>query len=551
MIGSTRNRLLIALAFLLPNLIGFLIFTAGPVLFSLYMSFTNWSLAEHNSATGLAPAFIGFDNYRRLLVGDEAHLFWDYFWNTVFLMIGIPLSIAGSLVLAIMLSVRCEPTTRKGRTRGVLIALIVTLVAAGGVWMLTTPGAAPAQGTPAYTQLSHETGLGTMRAYDVDLARSRAAVTATLVLGAMVTLGLMFGTLFFRTVFYLPTLLAGVAMYLLWKTIYRPDGGLINAGLKPILQGIEGTVRATPAWLWYALGGLLVAAAVVWGAALIAGGLRKLRYGEAGVVAFFARICIAATIIAGGLSLGWVSAQLPERSLFATGYEGLDAQDLATIRDTILKEIPTADRDSLDIIVKQLGTNIHPRAASQIFSSAVARTPEEARRIHDLAFSLSKRVHHGYAAGEGLQAPAWLQSEVWAKPAIVLMGIWLAIGGGNMLLYLAGLSNIPPELYEAAAIDGATGWQRFIHVTWPQLAPTTFFIVIMSTIGGLQGGFEQVMIMTEGKYDTIVLTYYQYVVAFKDRADLGLACAIAWIMFAMIFVMTAFNFRVGSQMTNE
>ena len=551
MIGSSRNRLLIALAFLLPNLVGFLIFTAGPVLFSFYMSFTNWSLAEHNSATGLSPSLIGFDNYRRLLVGDEAHLFWDYFWNTVYLMIGIPLSIVGSLLLAMMLSVKCEPTTRKGRTRAVLIALIVTLAAALGVWMLTTPGAPPAPDTPAYSLLSPETGLGTMRAYDVDLARSRAAVTATMALGAIVTLGLAFGTLFFRTIFYLPTLLAGVAMFLLWKTIYRPDGGLINAGLKPVLEGVEGIVRATPAGLWFALGGLLVAGSVVWGVTLVAGGLKKLRYGEAGSIAFLARIGIAAAIIASGAGLAWVSVQLPEKSLFATGYEPLDAQDLATIRDTILKEIPGADRGSLDIIVQQLGTNIHPRAASQIFASAVAKTPAEAERIRDLAFSLTTRVHQGYAANDGLRPPAWLQSETWAKPAIILMGIWLGIGGGNMLLYLAGLSNVPPELYEAAAIDGATGWQRFIHVTWPQLAPTTFFIVIMSTIGGLQGGFEQVMIMTEGKYDTIVLTYYQYIVAFKDRADLGLACAIAWIMFAMIFAMTAFNFRVGSQMTNE
>lgn len=551
MIGSPRNRLLIALAFLLPNLIGFLIFTAGPVAFSLYMSFTDWSLAEHNSATGLAPEIIGLDNYRRLLVGDEAHLFWDYFWNTVFLMVGIPLSIVGSLVLAIMLSVRCEPATGKGRRRAVLIAIGLTVAAAIGVWMMTTPGAPPAPGSPAFTQLSQETGLGTMRAYDVRLARSRAAITATVTLGAIVTLGLLFGTLFFRTIFYLPTLLAGVAMFLLWKTIYRPDGGLINAGLAPVLEALEAGVRSTPPALWFAFGGLLVVGAGAWGVALIAGGLRKLRYGEAGTIAFATRIGIAAAIVSAGVGLGWVCVQLPERSLFPTGYEGLDAQDLATIRDTILREIPTADAESLDIIVQQLGSNIHPRAASQIFSSAAAGTPEEAARIREVVFSLTRPVHAGYVAGEGLRAPAWLQSETWAKPAIVLMGIWLGIGGGNMLLYLAGLSNIPPELYEAAAIDGATGWQRFIHVTWPQLAPTTFFIVIMSTIGGLQGGFEQVMIMTEGKYDTIVLTYYQYIVAFKDRADLGLACAIAWIMFAMIFAMTAFNFRVGSQMTNE
>ena len=551
MIGSTRTRLLIALAFLLPNLLGFLVFTAGPVLFSAYMSFTDWSLAEHNTATGATPEFIGFENYRRLLVGDEAHLFWDYFWNTVYLMIGIPLGIAGSLILAIMLNIRCEPTTRSGRFRAAAIAIGATVVATIGVWMLTSPGAAPDPSSPAFETLSTETGLGTMRAYDVALTRSHAAIAATLVLGAVVTMGLLFGTIFFRTIYYLPTLLAGVAMYLLWKTIYRPDGGLINAGLAPVLSTVESIVRATPAWLWYAIGAAVLAVCVGAALRLVLSGVRKLGAGEVGGAAFAARLCIAITLAGAGLGLGWVSAQLPERSLFATGWSGLSAEDLSEIRGEILRDIPGADRGSLDIIVDQLGSNIHPRAATQIFSSAVARTPADEALIREMAFSRSAPVKRGYVAGDGLRAPAWLQSETWAKPAIILMGVWLGIGGGNMLLYLAGLSNVPPELYEAAAIDGATGWQRFAHVTWPQLAPTTFFIVIMSTIGGLQGGFEQVMIMTEGKYDTIVLTYYQYIVAFKDRADLGLACAIAWIMFAMIFVMTAVNFRVGSRMTNE
>lgn len=551
MIGSARGRFFIAMAFLLPNLLGFLVFTAGPVLFSFYMSFTDWALDRHNAATGETPAFIGLDNYQRLLVGDEAHLFWDYFWNTIYLMIGIPLGIVGSLVLAVMLNVRCEPASRKGRLRASAIAGVVTIVAALAVWTLTTPGPAPAVGEAAYAALSTETGLGTMREYDVALARSRAAVTATFALGGIVTFGLLFGTLFFRTLFYLPTLLAGVAMFLLWKTIYRPDGGLINAGLTPLLRTIQEVVRAVDPTVMYVLGVVILAGAVLWAVMLVAGGLRKLNYGEAGRAALLGRLCVVASILAVGTGAAWVAVQMPERSLFSTGYEGLDADDLSEIRRVILEEIPSADRQSLDIIVGQLGSNIHPGAATQIFASAVARGPEDEALIRSTAFSLTDRVRRGYVSGDGLRAPAWLQSETWAKPAIILMGVWLAVGGGNMLLYLAGLSNVPGELYEAAAIDGATGWQRFIHVTWPQLAPTTFFIVIMSTIGGLQGGFEQVMIMTEGRYDTIVLTYYQYIVAFKDRASLGLASAIAWIMFAMIFVMTAINFRVGSQMTNE
>src|SRR5262249_25827094 len=98
-----------------------------------------------------------------------------------------------------------------------------------------------------------------------------------------------------------------------------------------------------------------------------------------------------------------------------------------------------------------------------------------------------------------------------ARDAIVLMGIWVSVGSGNMLLYLAGLSNIPQALYEAGAIDGAGRWATFRHIIWPQLAPTTFFIVVMSVIGGLQGGFEQARIMTGNggpAGTTTTLSYY-------------------------------------------
>jgi len=98
----------------------------------------------------------------------------------------------------------------------------------------------------------------------------------------------------------------------------------------------------------------------------------------------------------------------------------------------------------------------------------------------------------------GIQGPDWLNSVTWAKPALILMGVWTASGGNNMVIYLAGLQNIPPQLYEAAAIDGAYAWQRFRGIAWPSLAPTTFFIFTMSLIGGFQGGFNAAFIMTQG-----------------------------------------------------
>jgi multiple sugar transport system permease protein len=150
------------------------------------------------------------------------------------------------------------------------------------------------------------------------------------------------------------------------------------------------------------------------------------------------------------------------------------------------------------------------------------------------------------ALGLDIKPPDWLLSITWAKPAIMLMGVWTAVGGTNMLLYLAGISNIPPELYEAAQIDGAGRWAMFRHVTWPQLAPTTFFIVVMSAIGGLQGGFEQARVMTRGgpAESTITLGYYIYQKGFEEY-QLGYASAVAWLMFLLIFIMTLINWKFG------
>lgn len=131
-----------------------------------------------------------------------------------------------------------------------------------------------------------------------------------------------------------------------------------------------------------------------------------------------------------------------------------------------------------------------------------------------------------------------------AREAIMGMGIWAAIGGNNLILFLAGLSNIPPELNEAAQIDGAGAWQRFRHITWPQLAPTTFFIVIISLIGGLQGGFEQARMMTNGgpAGTTTTLSYYIYLQGF-ERLDLGYGSAVAWVLFLLVFGLTLLQWR--------
>jgi multiple sugar transport system permease protein len=464
-----------ALVFLAPNLTGFLVFVAFPILFSFFLLFTNWSikpavelrfagienvtrlvgfrLHEGNSLAGaLLPLLFLVASYGLLVFGiarsltdlgraksglrgggvvllvvgvlwlggtafggrevgwallgilavfsafffltcDEDHswgratvgpgvavvgielvgfatppflavweaidpLFWFYLYNTLYLMIGIPLSIAGSLVLALALNRPLFEMEWAGR---MLLAGVLAAVAFGGgiaLWFAVAPDAAVLW------------------------------VTFWLIAAS----GPLMGVVAFRTLFYLPTFTAGVAIMLLWKQMFNPEFGPLNESIRVLLN------------------------------------------------------------------------------LFGMGFEG----------------------------------------------------------------------------------PRWLTSPDWAKPALILMGFWVAVGGANMLLYLAGLANIPEDLYEAARIDGAGSFQIFWAVTWPQLAPTTFFIVIMSTIAGLQGGFEQARVMTNGgpAGSTKTLAYYVYEKAFMEL-DLGYASAIAWVLFVIVFALTAINWRFGNQYVND
>lgn len=275
---------------ILPNFVGFLVFTLGPVIAAFVIAFCRWKIIQ-------GPEFIGIENFVNLI--HDAR-FWKYTYNTLFLMLGIPISILGSLFLAVILN---------QKIRGVVA---------------------------------------------------------------------------FRTIYYLPTISAGIALLILWKALLA-DTGLINKILA--LVGING--------------------------------------------------------------------------------------------------------------------------------------------------------------------PNWLLNYFWAKPALILVNIWLVVGGNNMILYLAALTNINPELYEVADLDGASAWHKFWNITWPLVSPTTFFITVMSIIMGFQGNFETVFIMTKGgpAGSTTVLSYYIYEKAFVTY-QMGYATAIALFLFAIILLFTLINWRFGGKVVH-
>lgn len=144
--------------------------------------------------------------------------------------------------------------------------------------------------------------------------------------------------------------------------------------------------------------------------------------------------------------------------------------------------------------------------------------------------------------------PQWLTSPFWAKPSFIFMNMWTEMGGLNMILYLAALQNMPKQFHESAALDGAGLWARFRHITIPMLGPTTFFILIINIINGLQEGFQQAHIMTQGgpAGATTTLSYYIYNQAYVWN-HMGYAAAIACILFLSTVVLSSISWVYGGK----
>ena len=132
--------------------------------------------------------------------------------------------------------------------------------------------------------------------------------------------------------------------------------------------------------------------------------------------------------------------------------------------------------------------------------------------------------------------PTWLDSPQWAMPALIIMGLWGI--GYSVVIYLAGLQDIPKSLYESADIDGGNWWQKTVYITVPMLSPVIYFNLIMGIIGTFQI-FAAPYIMTNGGPEraTTFYTLYLYNLAFEDLR-MGYACAMAWILFLIILGLT-------------
>ncbi|BAS28306.1 carbohydrate ABC transporter permease [Limnochorda pilosa] len=150
---------------------------------------------------------------------------------------------------------------------------------------------------------------------------------------------------------------------------------------------------------------------------------------------------------------------------------------------------------------------------------------------------------NGLLALVGVERTNWLLSTRWALPAIMLMDVWASFGYYT-ILFLAGLQSIPEELYESAAVDGATPARRFFRITLPLLRPTLVFVLVINTIRSFQI-FSEIFVMTQGRPlgRTTTVVYHLYTMGFQ-KFDMGYASAVAYVLFFIILVFSLVQYRL-------
>ena len=149
-------------------------------------------------------------------------------------------------------------------------------------------------------------------------------------------------------------------------------------------------------------------------------------------------------------------------------------------------------------------------------------------------------------AAIGVEGPKWLASTEWALPTFIIISLW-GIGGG-MVIYLAGLQSVPTSLYEAAELDGAGAWARFIHVTLPMTSPVILFVTVTSMIGSFQV-FTAAFVMTDGGPVNSTLFFVLHLYNYGWRfLKMGYASALAWVLFVIILGLTLFLLRMSGRL---
>ena len=225
-----------------------------------------------------------------------------------------------------------------------------------------------------------------------------------------------------------------------------------------------------------------------------------------------------------------------------------DPRFLTSLYNTAYYALLSVPLSNLFAIILAMLLNMRVRglAAYRTFYYVPSITPLVAVSIVWLwIFNPEAGIINWFLSLVGVHGPGWLADPHWAKLALVLMSLWGV--GGAVVIYLAGLQDVPVDLYEAASLDGAGDLAKAWNVTLPLISPVILFNVVISLIGSFQY-FTQIYVMTSGgpADATLMLNYYLYLSAFQFF-KMGYASAMAWVLFFIIVIFTALVFRLSGR----
>lgn len=225
-----------------------------------------------------------------------------------------------------------------------------------------------------------------------------------------------------------------------------------------------------------------------------------------------------------------------------------DARFLTSVRNTVVFVTVVVTLDLVIALVLAVALqNKMPAMLRYFFRTAlflpVVTSVAAIAIILGFMLNTNLGVINYYLAQIGIPKIAWLNSSQWALISIALATVWKTFGF-DLLLFIAGIQNIPRHYYEAAEIDGANGWQKFRFITLPQLSPTIFFVVVVGIISHSQV-FDQAQIMTAGGPGEATTTIVMVIWDQLSSLRLGYGSAIATILFAVVLGLTILQFRIS------
>ncbi|HRP46786.1 MAG TPA: sugar ABC transporter permease [Trueperaceae bacterium] len=493
-----RRRVFWGYALASPWLLGFVIFVLGPAVLSLYYSFTDYKL-------GRPIEWIGLDNYRSLLAGAGAYgrRFVQAMYNSAYYaIVGVPLQIATALLMAVLVA---QPLR---------------------------------------------------------------------------------GMAFFRLVFYVPVILAGgPAILLAWRYMLASNGGFINVTLKRFAEMFPpfdwlyrsfifvvesfnaffiGISRADPVGpLMYTIPALLgFGACLVLFLTASEATRRTLARTLVEIGGAILLVFLAVRAITGGSFVPRVLGRLGTLFDLITQRSSLRAAgDLDYLTTGYAAQAPSA-LWLLAVLVGVAAIVGYGRGASRqrwllgvvgaLFGLlAIGATTDGVRYFaaYDAVAAATGAANHHFALFRQVVAqfpdanrvPLWLSSELWSKPSLVLITMWSS--GAGMLIFLAALKGVPRSLYEAASVDGATGWQKFKNITMPMISPAMFYNVVIGLIAALQT-FEAVYIIQNTLTEQSIASaaYFLFVRTFR-QLEIAQGAAASWILAVLIVLLTVAQFR--------